>query len=551
MSGSVVGSVAGSVAGSGGVQNKDTVAGIPLVLEDFVLKSPGKTLKDAPSQECDFLEEDELMAELGGDVTAWSFTEASEEASLEPTASTAKDRHEAFQEIAGNREAIVELGRYGNVLKPKRNETGPGVASSAIKAFPNEEVFESVDHYLRTFESIINSSSLDLQAQWAKLCGSWWEAKQVFARRFGSAVVTRRNTDLVFTMTMRSSDSIADYSSRFQQAVYNAGLQLDDPRVADRFMASLILPVQTAVLARDILGDDNRLYAHAMALLPVGAGVEFADEGNQERRGYSGTSRGFATRNRRMQGGGKCQEGSGTHKKYYCEQHGANETHASKDCQFLKFKRAKAEGKCVACGKPYERGHAKVCEQRSPPGDGPSATALNQEVFATKVVPEGGHKSLEANQSDDEVVSLDADQDQLMSELAFRCKLPNADAKKAETNFFALLTPMLIYVESRCVKVIGKGKHLEADNSPAGTPAERKEFEEFIQESLKRNEAIPIVSHCPLPEVVVRLPTKEGATAHLRLYPIAESLKPVVEKQIQKWLDTNAMKWHLFRAYFH
>ncbi|CEP14838.1 hypothetical protein [Parasitella parasitica] len=48
-----------------------------------------------------------------------------------------------------------------------------------------------------------------------------------------------------------------------------------------------------------------------------------------------------------------------------------------------------------------------------------------------------------------------------------------------------------------------EGKHLEADNSPAGTPAERKEFKEFIRELLKRDEAIPIESHCPLPEAVV------------------------------------------------
>lgn len=104
------------------------------------------------------------------------------------------------------------------------------LTSSAVKAFPNKEVFESVDHYLRTFESILNSSSLDLEAQWAKLLplcmpngdlawvdktllkyGSWAEAKQVFSRR---------NTDhLVFTMTMSSSESIVDYSCRFQQAV--------------------------------------------------------------------------------------------------------------------------------------------------------------------------------------------------------------------------------------------------------------------------------------------------------------------------------------------
>ena len=753
-------SVAGSVAGSahGSVQGPNVVgASLPIALEDFDLNPAADALSEVLSHEGNVLDEDELMADLGGDSSVLSAfvpsesldvnhgssaihavessgetLEASEEASIEralralreenaklikvvATAATAKERHEALSVIVGNKKAIVELQSYQDVVKPKASERGRAVrgenlalnrrdlpkfqlASSAVKAFPNEEVFESVDHYLRTFESILNSSSLDLEAQWAKLlplcmpngdrawvdktllkCGSWAEAKQVFSRRFGSAVITRRNTDLVFTMTMSSSESIMDYSCRFQQAVYNAGLQLDDPRVADRFMASLILPVQTAVritlvreqgteswtvdritqVARDVLGDDNRFYAHATSLLPGGVQDSSVYENRRERRGYQGSSRGTSSGRSGQHGFKRGENNHGVGKKFHCDQHGPNDSHGSKDCQFLKFKRARAEGKCVKCGKPYERGHAEVCGQRRPPGVGPSPTVLNPEVFAASVVPAAVKASPEENKAE-ETESV-VDQDQLMSELAFQCKLPSANAERVETNFFALLTPLLICVESKCVKVIGKvdtgsqiscislrflinvlkikkvrkvegylkflsksvkrvamtfplkfkyangivfehalevvsfeqgldfdvllgvdvlpkmnigltgvafridsehqhsdatehdarmfeninldfdGKHLEADNSPAGTPAERKEFEAFIRDSLKRNESIPIESCCPLPEAVVRLPTKEGATAHRRPYPIAESLKPVVEKQIQKWLDTKTI----------
>ncbi|KAL9549488.1 hypothetical protein PS6_006065 [Mucor atramentarius] len=384
------------------------------------------------------------------------------------TAAKAKERHEALSVIVGNKKAIVELQSYQDVVKPKatserrRAVRGENLAlnrrdlpkfqltSSAVKAFPNEEVFESVDHYLRTFESILNSSSLDMEAQWAKLlplcmpngdlawvdktllkCGSWAEAKQVFSRR---------NTDhLVFTMTMSSSESIVDYSCRFQQAVYNAGLQLDDPRVAGRFMASLILPVQTAVritlvreqgteswtvdritqVARNVLGDDNRFYAHATSLLPGGVQDPSVYENCRERRGYQGSSRGTSSGRSGQHGFKRSENNHGVSKKFHCEQHGPNDSHGSKDCQFLKFKRARAEGKCVKCGKPYERGLAEVCGQRRPPGVGPSPTALNPEVFAASVVPAAAMKSSPEENKAEEAESV-VDQDQLMSELAFQ-----------------------------------------------------------------------------------------------------------------------------------
>ena len=83
-----------------------------------------------------------------------------------------------------------------------------------------------------------------------------------------------------------------------------------------------------------------------------------------------------------------------------------------------------------------------------------------------------------------------------------------------------------------------EGKDLEADNVPAGTLEERKQFAIYIKESLRRNELIPIESHCPLPESVIRLPIKEKAIAHRPPYYIAKLLKPIVEKQINEWLKT-------------
>lgn len=83
-------------------------------------------------------------------------------------------------------------------------------------------------------------------------------------------------------------------------------------------------------------------------------------------------------------------------------------------------------------------------------------------------------------------------------------------------------------------------KH-EPDNSPAGTSEQRAEFMSIIKESLEINQSIPVTSSCPLPESIVYLPTKEGATAYRRQYPIPYALRPVLDKQVKEWLETGTI----------
>lgn len=351
------------------------------------------------------------------------------------TASTAEKRQEALSRLMKNKKTIVDLkdyaagifkesvskqgaakARHESLALNRRNLPKFQLASSAVKAFPNnEEVFESIDHYLRTFESFLNFFSLELETQWEKLlplcmpngerawvdktllkCHTWSDAKATFARLFGFVVIIRRNTDLVYTtMIMKVSESIMDYTCRFQQAVYNAGLQLDEPKVADRFMTSLILPVQTAVcitlvrkqggeawtvdritqVARDILGDDNYFYAHAKSLLPGSAASP------TEVKEYQGSSNRSSSRKKRFQKGtdgeiGKCM---------HCDQHGANDTHTTKDCSYLQFPRARAEGICVKCGDKFVKGHACGGKKSVPGAAVSSATVGNHEFFATSI----------------------------------------------------------------------------------------------------------------------------------------------------------------------
>lgn len=331
------------------------------------------------------------------------------------------------------------------------------LASSVFKPFPSEEVFESVEHFLRTFEIVIESSSLRIEKVWRKFlplclphsddgwvetdlkkCADWAKARACFKERHGSSLVTRRYTDQVFTMTMKNTESIGDYSKRFLQAVYNAGLPKDDARIADRFLASLTLPVQTLIrvtmarsgpneesrnewtveritqIGRDILGDDNRLYSEATRLIP---GAQTHTEKHREDNSIKkqSTKPKFKV--------------SKPENQYFCKHHGKNRTHDTKDCYFLKKRGGTnsthtTNGRipCRHCGEPYFSGH--TCLKK----EAVLAVSKNKEPKDTTV----------------EQVVTDIDSD--MEDVHFDCKYQNKEIqKRIEANdAFNLLTPIII-----------------------------------------------------------------------------------------------------------
>ncbi|EIE83360.1 hypothetical protein RO3G_08065 [Rhizopus delemar RA 99-880] len=80
------------------------------------------------------------------------------------------------------------------------------LALSVVRPFPNEEVFESVEHFLARFENIIKGSAyrdVDDNA-WVETdlrkCNTWAEARAAFKEHHDSSLATRHYTDLVFTM---------------------------------------------------------------------------------------------------------------------------------------------------------------------------------------------------------------------------------------------------------------------------------------------------------------------------------------------------------------
>ena len=79
------------------------------------------------------------------------------------------------------------------------------------------------------------------------------------------------------------------------------------------------------------------------------------------------------------------------------------------------------------------------------------------------------------------------------------------------------------------------------NDSPVGTKEQHQSFMDAIAPYLDENAAIPKNAHCTMPEAVVRLPTPPGKVAYRAPYRIAEALKPVLQKQIDEWLQAGVI----------
>lgn len=246
------------------------------------------------------------------------------------------------------------------------------LASSIRLPFPNDEAFDSEEHFLRTFEKVVYSAGMDIELVWDKYlplcihydhdpwvetelkkCHDWKLARKCFLNKFTTQHRTREPATMVFTMVMRDTETVTQYSTRFLRAVNDAGLNASDPMLAQRFIASLTQLVQVctcialygkneshgdltiedvAKVARDILGDNYRSYAAEATL--VNAGLNLTSG--------SGSGSGYSRKKQRMNNGTSIPATSSRdpriHDKAFCKKHGWNKTHSTQACFSTKEK---------------------------------------------------------------------------------------------------------------------------------------------------------------------------------------------------------------------
>lgn len=238
------------------------------------------------------------------------------------------------------------------------------LASSMNPPFPEEEKFDSEEHFLRTFEKVVYSAGMDIEQVWDRYlplcihydhdawveqklrkCSNWKEARQCFITKFATKHRIRESTTMVFTMTMRESEGITQYTTRFLKAVSDAGLDPSDKLLAQRFLASLnstaqlctriallggnkddsdLTIEQVAKVARDILGDNEYGYGASAILQNAGFRVAPAHGGIRKKPRHHvavmGKVNHTPTADMRFKG------------KFHCRKHGWNRTHRDQEC---------------------------------------------------------------------------------------------------------------------------------------------------------------------------------------------------------------------------
>lgn len=143
-----------------------------------------------------------------------------------------------------------EIARVGLTLT-RKDLPKYQLASSVRLPFPNDEAFDSEEHFLRTFEKVVYSAGMDIEMVWDKYlplcihydhdpwveaeikgCHDWKLARKCFLNKFTTLHCTRESATMVFAMVMRDIETVTQYNARFLRVVNDADLNASDPMLA-------------------------------------------------------------------------------------------------------------------------------------------------------------------------------------------------------------------------------------------------------------------------------------------------------------------------------
>jgi hypothetical protein len=82
------------------------------------------------------------------------------------------------------------------------------------------------------------------------------------------------------------------------------------------------------------------------------------------------------------------------------------------------------------------------------------------------------------------------------------------------------------------------------NETPFGTEAERNMMLQQLEPFLQQNKNISPKAYCTIPDSEITLPirTDISVNTYRRQFPIAEALRPIVQKQVEKWRDNGIIK---------
>lgn len=378
--------------------------------------------------------------------------------------------------------AINTAGSNGGIRLSKQDLPKFQLKSSSTKYFPKDEAYESVNHFLRSFEKVISSSGESIESIWKRYipltlpyeldnwlnndvltCGSWSDVGVAFNKKFGNnAMLKLQSRREVFNAKMRAGESTEEYTTRFTKAVSEANYSLDNTTIGDAFLTGFPEEWQTQINTVLLCNHTDRDYwtideIHMAAINIYNSKTAPFSFVNKV-RGTSDTT------------GQQSKRFKATNKEavtYFCPNHGGTAAkHNEKDCydninktglpssggmssnkpsnkstQFLGNKNVprKSTGNtfCKWCGKLWFFGH--VCPEYNEKKHGSNVGVLTIQAESDKNMKKGKRKSKAV---DNEKLFRENMEDVSYCELQTN-KLPNK---------FKLITPLLL----NKTRVIGK-----------------------------------------------------------------------------------------------
>ncbi|KAI8635705.1 hypothetical protein BD408DRAFT_438748, partial [Parasitella parasitica] len=228
--------------------------------------------------------------------------------------------------------------------------------SSATKYFPNELTYDSIHHFLRSFEKVILSSGKSVEDVWRRYipltipydldlwlnqellkAGTWSAAKDLFTKKFNNAALRLDARREVQTATMKPGETTEEYYNRFARAMLEAGYSSEDTTLGDTFLlgfpASWQIQINSVLCAQYPGQSDftaNQIVTCALNIL----------NGQKCPISFISVKKGGASR-----GGGVSPKSStagfsspaGSSPSFFCSNHGgAQARHNEKDCRLNK-----------------------------------------------------------------------------------------------------------------------------------------------------------------------------------------------------------------------
>jgi len=383
-------------------------------------------------------------------------------------------------------EASVKASMFGNntgdnggISLSKRDLPMFQLRSSATKYFPKDQAYDSIHHFLRSFEKVILSSGQSVDDVWRRyipltipydldlwlnqellLADSWNAAKEKFTKKFNNAALRLDARREVQGATMKPGETTEEYYNRFARAVMEAGYSTEDTTLGDTFLLGFPAAWQiqiNSVLCAQYAGTSNftagQIVTCALNVLnsqkcPISFVNQKKGGGNSRAGGSSFSSSSPAS----------SSSSSSASSSFFCPNHGGSKArHNEKDCRknakgsnYVSKanvpKKATGGTFCEWCGKPWFHGHTcpeyfekrnvKVLSvQKEHPYHGPGGQGRRARRSRNR------SKNNNSNRVDESTL--------------FREAMENKDCKynkQTSKNSFNLITPLLI----NDIRIIGK-----------------------------------------------------------------------------------------------